>query len=71
MRQESGLITSRRWVTNFRMYLRDTAVIQHQHVGPFLAASLEVMGLITALPVDILALSTTMTDGMNDPGMHK
>ena len=53
------------------MYLRDTAVIQHQHVGPFLAASLEVMGLITALPVDSLALSTTMTDGMNDPGMHK
>jgi hypothetical protein len=52
------------------MYLRDTAIIQHQHVDALLAALQEVMDLIAALPKDIIALST-MTEGTDDPGMHK
>jgi hypothetical protein len=40
-----------RWLgDSFRMYLRDTAIIQHQHVDAFLAALQEVTDLITALP---------------------
>ncbi len=55
-----------RWLgDSFRMYLRDTAIIQHQHV-----ASQEVMDLIAALPKDVITLST-MTEGMNDPDMHE
>ncbi len=52
------------------MYLRDTAIIQHQHVEALLAASQEVMDLIAALPKDIIALSTMM-EGTDDPDMHK
>jgi hypothetical protein len=60
-----------RWLgDSFRMYLRDTAIIQHQHVDALLAASQEVMDLITALPKDVIALST-MTEGMDDPDMHE
>jgi hypothetical protein len=60
-----------RWLgDSFRMYLRDTATIQHQHVDALLAASQEVMDLIAALPTDVIALST-MTEGTDDPDMHK
>ncbi len=60
-----------RWLgDSFRMYLRDTAIIQHQHVDPLLAALQEVMDLIAALPKDIIALFT-MAEGMNDPDMHE
>jgi hypothetical protein len=60
-----------RWLgDSFRMYLRDTAIIQHQHVDALLAALQEVMDIITALPKDIIALSTMM-EGMNDPDMHE
>jgi hypothetical protein len=52
------------------MYLRDTAIIQHQHVYSLLATSQEVMDLISALSMDVIALST-MTEGMNNPDMHK
>jgi hypothetical protein len=52
------------------MYLRDAAIIQHQHVNALLAASQQGMDLIAALPKDIIALST-MTEGMDDPDMHK
>jgi hypothetical protein len=55
---------------SFRMYLRDMAIIQHQHVDALLAALQEVMDLIAALPKDVIALST-MTEGMDDPNMHK
>jgi hypothetical protein len=55
---------------SFRMYLRDTAIIQHQHVNALLAALQEVMGLIAALPKDVFALST-MTERMDDLDMHK
>jgi hypothetical protein len=55
---------------SFRMYLRDTAIIQHQHVDPLLAASQEVMDLIAALPTGVIALST-MTEGMDDPDIHE
>jgi hypothetical protein len=51
----------RRLGDSFRMYLRDTAIIQHQHVDALLAALQEVMDLISALPTDVIALST-MTD---------
>jgi hypothetical protein len=57
-------------VDSFRMYLRDTAIIQHQHVDALLVALQEVMDLITALPKDVIALST-MTEGMDDPDMHE
>jgi hypothetical protein len=60
-----------RWLgDSFRMYLRDTAIIQHQHVDALLAASQEVMELIATLPKDLIALFT-MTEGMDDPDMHK
>jgi hypothetical protein len=60
-----------RWLgDSFRMYLRDTAIIQHQHVDALLAALQEVMDLIAALPMDFIALST-MTEGTVDPDMHK
>ncbi len=52
------------------MYLRDTAIIQHQHVNTLLAALQEVMELIAALPMDIIALST-MTEWTDNPDMHK
>ncbi len=52
------------------MYLRDTAIIQHQHIDGLLAALLEGMDLIAALPKVIIALST-MIEGTNDPDMHK
>ncbi len=52
------------------MHLRDTAIIQHQHVDALLAALQEVMDLITALPMDIIALSSIM-EGINDPDMHE
>jgi hypothetical protein len=55
---------------SFRMYLRDTAIIQHQHVDALLAASQKVMDLIAALPMDVIALST-MTERMDDPDMHE
>ncbi len=52
------------------MYLRDTAIIQHQHNDALLAASHEVTELITALPKDIIALSN-MTQGADDPDMRE
>jgi hypothetical protein len=55
---------------SFRIYLQDTTIIQHQHVSALLAALQEVMDLIAALPKDIIALST-MTEGTDDPDMHK
>ena len=55
---------------SFRMYLRDTAIIQHQHVDTLLAALQEVMDLIAALPTNVIALSTMM-EGTNNPDMHK
>jgi hypothetical protein len=60
-----------RWLgDSFRMYLRDTASIQHQHVDALLAASQEVMDLIAALPKDIIALSAMMEE-MDNPDMHE
>jgi hypothetical protein len=60
-----------RWLgDSFRMYQRDTAIIQYQHVDALLAALQEVMDLIAALPKDVIALST-ITEGMDDPDMHK
>ncbi len=55
---------------SFRMYLKDTAIIQHQHVDALLAALQEVIDLIAALPKNIIALST-MTEGTDDQDMHK
>ena len=43
---------------SFRMYLRDTRVIQDQHCEALRALSKEVMDLISALLADILCLST-------------
>jgi hypothetical protein len=60
-----------RWLgDSFRMYLRDTAIIQHQHMDVLLAALQEVMDLIPALTTDVIALST-MTEGMDVPDMHE
>jgi hypothetical protein len=65
-------ITKRlRWLgDSFKMYLRDAAIIQHQHVDALLAALQEVMDLIAALPKGVIALST-ITEGTDDPDMHK
>ena len=53
------------------MYLRDTLAIQLQHVDALREASQEVMDLINALPVDVIALSISMTDGTTDPDMNE
>jgi hypothetical protein len=55
---------------SFRMYLRDTAIIQHQHVNTLLAALQEVMDLFAAFPKDVIALST-MTMETDNPDMHQ
>lgn len=61
-----------RWLgDSFRMYLRDTAVIQHQHVDALRLASQAVMDLLSALPEDVIALSRTMTDVSIDPQMQE
>ncbi len=52
---------------SFRMYLRDTAIIRHQHVDASLAALQEVMDLIAALSKDIIAL---YYDGGNGQSRH-
>jgi hypothetical protein len=55
-----------RWMSDsFRMYLRDTRVIQDQHRKALQALSKEVMDLISALPADVLCLST-MSKGTGD-----
>ena len=54
---------------SFRMYLRDTLAIQLLHVNALREASLEIRALISALPVDVIALSISMTDGTKDPDM--
>jgi hypothetical protein len=60
-----------RWLGNsFRICLRDTAIIQHQHVDALLAALQEVMELFAVFSKDVIALST-MTEGMDDPDMLK
>jgi hypothetical protein len=52
-----------RWMgDSFRMYLRDTHVIQDQHREALWASSKEVMDLVSALPANILRLSI-MSDG--------
>ncbi len=50
---------------SFRMYLCDTRVFQDQHRKALQASSKEVMDLISALPADILHLST-MSEGTGD-----
>jgi hypothetical protein len=52
------------------MYLRDTSIIQHQHVDALLTAFQEVIDLTAALPTDVIALSTKM-EGMDVPDMHE
>ncbi len=60
-----------RWLgDSFRMYLRDTAVIQHQHVNALQTASQAIMDLLSALPEDVIALSSTMTEAPDDPRMQ-
>jgi hypothetical protein len=50
---------------SFRMYLRDTRVIQDQHREALRASSEEVMDLVSALPDNILRLSI-MSNGTGD-----
>jgi hypothetical protein len=52
------------------MYLRDTSVIQHQHLDALQMASQAVMDLLSALPEDVIALSSTMTEVLDDPRMQ-
>ncbi len=52
------------------MHLCDTAVIQHQHVNALQMASQAVMDLLSALPEDVIALSSTMTEVPDDPRMQ-
>ncbi len=60
-----------RWLgDSFRMYLRDTSVIQHQHVDALQTASQAVMDLLSALPDDVIALWSTMTKVWDDPRMQ-
>ncbi len=50
---------------SFRMYLRDTRVIQDHYRKALQSSSKEVMDLISVLPADILNLST-MSEGTSD-----
>ncbi len=60
-----------RWLgDSFRMYLRDTSVIQHQHVDALQTASQAIMDLLFALPEDVIALLSTMTEVPDDPRMQ-
>jgi hypothetical protein len=60
-----------RWLgDSFRMYQKDTTIIQHHHVDALLAALQEVMDLISAFPMNVVALST-LTEGMDDPDVHQ
>ena len=75
-RQGNPPTTTRRgllcWLgDSFRMYLRDTLAIQLQHVKALRESLQEVMDLISALPMNVIALSTSMTNGTNDPDMNK
>jgi hypothetical protein len=51
-------------------WLGNSAIIQNQHLNTLQAASGKVMGLIPALPEDIIALSS-MADGSDDHDMHE
>jgi hypothetical protein len=53
------------------MYLQDTLAIQLQHVDALREASREVMDLISALPADVIALSSSMTNGTTHPDMNE
>ncbi len=57
---------------SFRMYLHDTRIIQDQHHKALWASSKEVMDLISALPADILLLSTMSeeTGDKDDMGVY-
>ena len=56
-----------RWMgDSFRMYLRDTHVIQDQHREALRASSEEVMDLVSALPADILRLSIMSEETAGD-----
>ncbi len=60
-----------RWLgDSFRMYLRDTSVIQHQHVDALQTASQAIMDLLSALPNDVITLSITTTEVPDDPRMQ-
>ncbi len=49
---------------------RDTSVIQHQHIDALQTASQAVTDLLSALPEDVIALSSTMTEVPDDPRMQ-
>ncbi len=51
---------------SFRMYLRDTHVIQDQHHEALRASSEEVMDLVSAFPADILCLSIMSKETAGD-----
>ncbi len=55
---------------SFRMYLHDTSVIQHQHVDALQTASQAIMDLLSALPDDVIALLSTITEVSNNPRMQ-
>ncbi len=56
-----------RWMgDSFRMYLRDTHVIQDEHRKALRASSEEVMDLVSALPADILRLSIMSEETAGD-----
>jgi hypothetical protein len=53
---------------SFRMYLRDTAIIQHQHLDVLKAALQEAIDVIAALLYDVIALCSIMNIS-DDPSM--
>ena len=52
------------------MYLRYTSIIQHLHMDALQMASQAIMDLLSALPKDVIALSSTMTEVSDDPQMQ-
>jgi hypothetical protein len=56
-----------RWMgDSFRMYLRDTHVIQDQHQEALRTSSEEVMDLVSVLPANILRLSIMSEETAGD-----
>jgi hypothetical protein len=60
-----------RWLGDlFSMYLHNTFIIQHQHMDALQTTFQAIIDLLSTLPEDIIALSSTMNEVMDDPWMQ-
>ncbi len=57
--------------SSFRINLRNTTIIQNQHLDALQAASQKVMDLIAALPEGVNIALCSIMDASDNPDMHK